>query len=133
MNYPLVAAWLLSTAAFFAHTFMGDRELKVLSPEDKGNDSLKAQAIWTMGRAGWHWVSVDLLCTSFISGLSLFSSMIPHEETILGLVGGYFLIQGLVWIMVLTFSPPFAGRWLKLGQWILLWVIAALLIWARVW
>ncbi|MEM9984137.1 MAG: hypothetical protein AAF804_03490 [Bacteroidota bacterium] len=133
MNYPLIAAWLLSTAAFFIHSFVGDGELKILFPEGKGEDALRARSIWTMGRAGWHWVSVDLLCASLIAGLSLFTEMIPQQEVVLGLAGLYFFVQGLVWIMVLAISPPFAGRWLKLGQWILLWVIAAFLVWARVW
>lgn len=65
MSIPLLIANFLTTSAFFLHTFMGDKELKILEPKDLENqNSFLEREKWTMARCGWHWVSFDLLFAS---------------------------------------------------------------------
>jgi hypothetical protein len=42
----------------------------------------------------------------------------------------YFLSYGLVWVFTIFISKAFPSNYLRLGQWILLWIIGGLLFWA---
>lgn len=85
---------------------------------------------WTMARSGWHWVSVDLLFASVIMSLINFSSLLEAEKQLLFIMTVYFLSYGLVWVFTIFISKTFPRNYLRLGQWILLWIIGGLLFWA---
>ncbi|MEL6190690.1 MAG: hypothetical protein AAFR66_01515 [Bacteroidota bacterium] len=125
MSITLIIANLLALVAFSAHTFVGDKELRLLEPNQDGEDDT-LQEKWTMGRGGWHMVSVDLLLAT--TGLSLlnFTDLLQPREVFLQLLAIYFLAYGVAWFLVILISTSFKKNYLRLGQWMLLLVIAAL-------
>ena len=125
MNIPLIIAFLLTLSAFFLHTFIGDKELKLIEPE--GDDpKFKKQETWTMTRAGWHWVSFDLLFAAVGLGVINFSDFIENERQLLLILSFYLFGYGIVWLISIFISKSFPKNYLKLGQWMLLWVISGL-------
>ena len=126
MNIPILAANILTLLAFFVHTFMGDRELKILEPTSE--NYLKREK-WTMVRSGWHWISFDLLFVSIGLAIINFTDYLESEKQLLQLVAIYFLGYGIVWLIVISISKKFPKSYLKLGQWILLWLISGLIFW----
>lgn len=127
MNIPILIANILTLLAFLAHTFMGDKELKLIEP---GNDEkyLK-QEKWTMARCGWHWISFDLLFATIGLGLINFTNFLENEKLLLQIISVYFLGYGIVWLIGIAISKKFPNNYLKLGQWILLWLISGLIYW----
>ena len=109
--------------AFVIHTFVGDKELKLIEPNDY---DLKREK-FTMARCGWHWISIDLLFATIGLGLINFTNYFDNEKTLLQLLSVYFLGYSIVWIFVIFISKPFPKNYLKLGQWILLLLISGLI------
>ncbi|MEM8891875.1 MAG: hypothetical protein AAGD28_28105 [Bacteroidota bacterium] len=126
MSIPLVIANLLCLLAFGAHTFIGDKEMRSLEPEEA--EGAKRQ-FWTQARAGWHMVSFDLLFATIALALINFNDWIKDETFLLQILMIYFIGYGVFWLMGLLISKSFLKNYLKLGQWALLWVIAALVWW----
>ena len=124
MNWFLLTANLLTVLAFIIHTFVGDREIRLIEPS--AGDLLKTEK-WTMARCGWHWISVDLLLASIGLTYANFGPQEAEMSLILQILGGYFLLYGLIWGVVIIISKHFPGRWLKLGQWALLLLIGGLI------
>ncbi|MEO0341098.1 MAG: hypothetical protein AAF242_18030, partial [Bacteroidota bacterium] len=56
-----------------------------------------------------------------------FTDFFEHEKTILQLLSIYFLGYGIVWLITITISKSFPQNYLKLGQWLLLFGISALI------
>lgn len=129
MNIPLLIANFLTFAAFLAHTFVGDKEFKPIEPLDTDEKDHKKRQSWTQARSGWHMVSVDLLLASIGLAIINFSDWFTQENSLLQILSVYFAAYGLAWLIGLTISRPFPKKYLNLGQWILLWVIAGLLFW----
>ena len=126
MNGFLIAANVLTLLAFFLHTFQGDIEIRMIQPKSDST-SVKQQEIWTMARCGWHWLSVDLLLASIGLGLINFSQFFESPITLLHILFVYFTVYAIVWAFTIFISKPFPKNYLKLGQWILLFVIAGLI------
>lgn len=126
-NIPLLTATLLTVLAFFAHTFAGDMELQLIQPARESDSWAEKQQIWTMARCGWHWISFDLLFASVGLVLVSFTRFFEHPKMVLKILAFYFAGYALVWILVLIISPSFSFNFLKLGQWILLLAISALI------
>lgn len=125
MKIPILIANILTLLAFIVHTFMGDKELKIIEPKiDK--DYLKREK-WTMARSGWHWISFDLLFTTIGLGLINFTDYLENEKLLLRILTVYFLGYGIVWLIAIAISKKFPKNYLKLGQWILLWLISGLI------
>lgn len=80
-----------------------------------------------MARCGWHWVSFDLLFASIGLGLINFADYFENERTLLQILTIYFLGYTIVWTITVAISKQFPKNFLKLGQWILLAVISALI------
>jgi len=129
MNIPILMANILTLLAFFVHTFMGDKELKIIQPDSGAEDWSNKQEKWTMARCGWHWISFDLLFASIGLGLINFTDFFRNEETLLQILTVYFLGYAIVWIKIILISKQFSKNYLKLGQWILLLVISGLIFW----
>lgn len=129
MNTPILIANILTLLAFFVHTFMGDRELKLIQPNPDEDENYVKQEKWTMVRCGWHWISFDLLFATVGLSLINFTDYFENEELLLQIVALYFLGYGVVWLIVIAISKHFPKSYLKLGQWILLWIISGLVYW----
>lgn len=127
MSITLLIANILSLLAFVLHAFVGDKELKVNEPEENANNYLEKREKWTMARGGWHWVSFDLLMATVALTLINFTDHFEHEETLLQLLAFYFFGYGIVWVFTITLSKQFPKNYLKLGQWILLFLISGLI------
>ncbi|MBC9796026.1 hypothetical protein [Sinomicrobium weinanense] len=127
MDIPVLIANILTLLAFFIHMFTGDGELKIFEPEND-EKHLKREK-WTMVRCGWHWVSFDLLFASIGLGIINFTDFLENEKLLLQILAIYFLGYGIVFLIVITISRKFPKNYLKLGQWILLWLISGLLYW----
>ena len=52
MNISILIANILTTLAFFAHTFIGDKELKIIEPGAETSNYLEKREKWTMARCG---------------------------------------------------------------------------------
>lgn len=126
MNIPILIANILTLLAFMIHSFVGDRELKLIEPEN-GNHT--KQEKWTMARSGWHWISFDLLLATIGLALISFTELLDNERQLLQILAVYFLGYGIVWLIGITISRKFPNNYLKLGQWILLWIIGGLIYW----
>lgn len=123
----ILAASILTSLAFFIHTFIGDKELKLLEPEyEADKDYLKTEK-WTMTRCGWHWLSFDLLLASIGLFIINFTDYFIHEKTLLQILSIYFSGYSIVWAFTIFISKPFPMNYLRLGQWMLLLVIAVLI------
>lgn len=129
MNIPILIANILTALAFFAHTFAGDGELKIIQPPVNSDNGLEKQEKWTMARCGWHWISFDLLMASVGLGVINFTDAIADEKTLLQILSFYFGGYALVWIFTIYISKTFTKNYLKLGQWILLASISGLIFW----
>ncbi len=129
MSIAILIANILTLLAFFIHTFVGDRELKVNEPTagNQNDENFEKREKWTMARCGWHWVSVDLLFATVALGLINFTSYFDNEKTLLQILAVYFLAYGLVWLLIIAISKQFPKNYLKLGQWILLLLISGLI------
>lgn len=129
MDTSLLIANVLTLLAFFIHTFMGDRELKIIEPDNENDEKYLKQEKWTMARSGWHWISVDLLFATIGLGIINFTDFLESEKLLLQILVIYFLAYGIVWLIVIGISRSFPKNYLKLGQWILLWSISGLIYW----
>ncbi len=127
MNIPILVANILTLSAFFIHTFMGDKELKLVKPNFETDHNYQKTEKWTMARCGWHWVSFDLLFASIGLGLINFTNYFDNEKTLLQIMTIYFLGYAAVWAFTISISKQFAKNYLKLGQWMLLIIISGLL------
>jgi len=127
MNIQILIANILTLLAFFIHTFIGDKELRIIEPE---NDKkyLKREK-WTMARSGWHWISFDLLLASIGLGLINFTDFLESEKLLLQILALCFFGYGIVWLLGIAISKKFPKNYLKLGQWALLWLISGLIYW----
>ncbi len=133
MSMLILLANILTLLAFIIHTFIGDRELKLLEPEaglDEKNEKLEK---WTMARCGWHWISFDLLFATIGLALINFTSFFNDEKILLQILSIYFLGYALVWVLTIAISKTFEKNYLKLGQWILLLVISGLIYFGISW
>lgn len=129
MNISLLIANLLCLLAFFAHAFVGDKEIRLIAPKpDPENDYIR-QEKWTMARCGWHWISFDLLFANIGLALINFTDILNAEKTLLQVLAVYFFGYAIVWFITILVSNSFPKNYLKLGQWILLFALSALIYW----
>ena len=127
MNIPILIASILTLLAFFLHTFVGDRELKLIEPADANDEKYLKREKWTMARSGWHWISFDLLFATIGLGIINFTDLLDNEKQLLQILAIYFFGYGVVWLIGIAISKRFPKNYLKLGQWILLWLISGLI------
>ncbi len=129
ISIPLIIANLLTLLAFLVHTFVGDRELKLIEPGDGEDENFLKREKWTMARGGWHWISLDLLLATVGLALINFTGFFPDEQMLLHILAIYFLGYGIVWLIGIAISKPFPMNYIKLGQWLLFWLISGLIYW----
>lgn len=91
MNAWLIVANVLTFLAFVVHTFIGDKDVRSIEPAAQNGSDLKKREQWTMVRAGWHLISIDLLCASIVLCLVNFTNYFGiHESFLVGLLAIYF-------------------------------------------
>lgn len=129
MNIPILLASILTLLAFFIHTFVGDKELKIIEPENENDEKYLKREKWTMARSGWHWISFDLLFATIGLNLINFTDFLSSEKQLLQILALYFFGYGVVWLIGIIISQKFPKNYLKLGQWVLLWSISGLIYW----
>ena len=127
MNLPILIANILTLLAFVIHTFVGDKELKIIEPTLGNEESFQKREKWTMARCGWHWISIDLLFATIGLGLINFTNKFENEKTLLQILTVYFLGYAIVWAVTIAISKHFPKSYLKLGQWMLLLLISGLI------
>ena len=127
MNILLLLANILTLLAFVIHTFMGDREVKMIQPSTNTDNWTEKQEKWTMARCGWHWISFDLLFATIGLSLINFTDYFSNEKTLLQILTVYFLGYALVWALTIAISKQFPKNYVKLGQWMLLLLISGLI------
>lgn len=126
MNIPLVLAHILLVLAFMAHAYAGDRDLQQLRPQAEASSYFEK---WLQARAGWHFVSWDLLLASIGLGLLTWTDYLEPRTLYLQLLVVYLMGAGVAWALTLLLSPKLPGGWWRLGQWGLLWLIGGLVWW----
>lgn len=126
MNILLLIANILTFCACLIHTFVGDREIKLLRPTQDPDPDIKQVEVWTMARCGWHWVSYDLLLASLGMSIINFTDLLDNETQLLYILSIYFFGYAFVWLLVIIFTRSFPGNFVKLGQWMLLLLIGGL-------
>lgn len=129
MNIPILIANILAILAFLIHTFIGDKEVRILQPPANADGWTNKQEKWTMIRCGWHWVSFDLLIVSIALLIINFTDYFDNEKLFLQIISIYLLILAVIWIIVILISKPFEKRFIKLGQWLLLLILSGLIYW----
>jgi hypothetical protein len=127
VNILILIANILAFLAFLLHTFMGDKELKIIQPSSDTDKWIEKQEKWTMARCGWHWISFDLFFASIGLRLINFTNYFDNEKALLQILSVYFLGYAIVWSFTIFISKQFPENYLKLGQWILLLIISGLI------
>ena len=127
MNIILIIANALILFTFVIHTFGGDKNLREIAPDTDSPKRL--QIFWTMSRGAFHIVSIDFLFATM--GLALINFTDYFEETglLLNLLALYFLGYGIAFLATLIISKKFDNIYLKMWQWLLMFVIAGLIYW----
>ena len=124
VNFPILLAALLTSLAFFAHSFVGVRE--ALSTRPLTTDK-NIQRHWRQSMGVFQLVTVDLLLLSGLLWVLALTDRLSFErELTLGL-SGWFLLWGLAWLLQLLFLTRDKKDYLALGQW-LLWLLNAALL-----
>ena len=118
---------ILTGLAFVLHTFLGDKELKIIEPTKEADENFQKREKWTMARCGWHWISYDLFFATIGLGVINFTNFFDNGNTLLKILSVYFLGYAIVWALTIAISKQFPKNYLKLGQWILLLVISGLI------
>lgn len=124
MNTFLIIANILVFLTFIAHTFGGDMEYRKIQP-NSGN--AKLQEYWTMGRGAFHIVSVDFLLATIGLALINFTGYFTETKLLLRLLALYFFSYGLAFLTSLIISKKFKNIFLKMWQWLLMFLIATLI------
>jgi len=126
MNTIILIANVLVFLTFILHTFGGDREYKSIEPET-GNPS--KQENWTMGRGAFHIVSADFLLASIGLTLINFTDYFSDKKLLLNILSVYFFVYGLSFLLTLVISRKFPKSFIKLWQWLLMFIISGLIYW----
>lgn len=124
MNTSLIIANALIFLTFLVHTFGGDREYKGIEPE---NTNQSNQLKWTMGRGAFHIVSADFLLATIGITLINFTEYFSEKKLLLNLLAIYFLAYGFAFLITFIISRKFPNIFIKLWQWLLMFVIAGLI------
>lgn len=124
MNALLISANVLVLFTFILHTFGGDKEYRSLDPESV---DLSKQEKWTMGRGAFHIVSADFLLATVGLTLINFTNYFSDKKLLLNILSIYFLAYGIAFLLTVVISRKFPKNYLKLGQWMLLFLISGLI------
>jgi len=132
MNYPITIAGAIVLLAFFAHTFVGNREAMSTRPRaSAGLDRADAKTIernWVQSLCAFQLITVDLLVLSILLlVLGTTDFITARKEIALGLAG-FFALWGAIWFLQLAVLRRKLKDYLALSQWVF-WFACAVLLW----
>lgn len=132
MNYPITIAGGIVLLAFFAHTFVGNREALSTRPKTSSvADSAEAKTVernWVQSLCAFQLITVDLFVLSILLLVLGTTDLISaRREIALGLAG-FFALWGGTWLMQLVVLRRPPKDYLALSQWVF-WFVCAALIW----
>ncbi|NNF35493.1 MAG: hypothetical protein HKN68_15395 [Saprospiraceae bacterium] len=119
-------ACVISFLAFTIHTFVGDKEIRMIRPK-LGIDSTLIEK-WMMARAAWHWVSFDLLLIAGILLAVCLTEPVEWTPIFLKAFACCLFALGCIWLAVIAMSEKLKKKYINLGQWLLLWIIGLLVL-----
>ena len=129
MNVLALIAGVLALFACLIHAAVGGRELNHIAA---AAPTAKAAEVRLQVINAWHWVSADLLLSGIAFVLIAVTDLIRDERTVLGVLSVYFLVAGCVWLVTTAItSRARPMMMLRLGQWILCFLLSALAYTAR--
>lgn len=124
MNTTLIIANILVFLTFIAHTFGGDGAYGKIEPDQ--TDFARLQ-FWVMGRGAFQMVSVDCLLATIGLTLINFTNYFKDPKLLLNILAIYFFAYGIAFLITLIISPKFPKSFIKLWQWLLMFVISGLI------
>lgn len=124
MNLPILAAAILLTLALFAHFCVGTRETAGLRPAENDSNKNHIQALCV-----FQLVSLDLLLLAVLCYLLALSDILPDKRSIAYAVAAYLVLWGIAWLAQLKAARADGKTFLLLGQWILFFGCAGLMLW----
>lgn len=127
MNYPITIVGILTLLALLAHGFAGYREsLSTRPPTDRGEAITRN---WVQSICAFQLVTVDLL---FLSALMIALGTIPElpaRRELAWTAAAFYASWGIAWLVQLLLLRQSGKQLLLLGQWLLWFCCAGLLVW----
>jgi hypothetical protein len=127
MNLPILTANILTFLTLIGHTFIGDRDLKTIEPENIDSKFYSKLEQWVHARAHHYMVSMDFLLATIGLILINFTDFFQDKSLILQILSIYFLAYSIGFLVSIIVSKQFPKNYLKLGHWILLIIISGLI------
>lgn len=128
MDSRLVIANIIVLIALVFHFYWGDKDIQSISP--KASEAKKVEN-WIMARGAFHVVSMDLFIIATVLSLLNFTDLLTSYHTmLLTIMSIYFMLNALVFFIVVAISAPLNKKFLKLFQWSIFIIISALIYWS---
>ncbi len=128
MDSRLVIANIIVLIALVFHFYWGDKDIQSISP--KASEAKKVEN-WIMARGAFHVVSMDLFIITTVLSLLNFTDLLTSYRTmLLTIMSIYFMVNALVFFLVIAISAPLHKKFLKLFQWSIFIIISALIYWS---
>ena len=134
MNYPLLAAGVITTLAFLAHTLIGIRETLSTNPTRLASRAERPQLRtierhWVQAVCGFQMVTVDLLALAVLLFVLATTDAIEAKRQVATGLSVLYLLWGLVWLGQLLVLRRRRQDFVALGQWAVWLVCAGLAYW----
>lgn len=128
MDSRLVIANIIVLIALVFHFYWGDKDIQSITP--KSSEAKKVEN-WIMARGAFHVVSMDLFIIATVLSLLNFTDLLTSYHTmLLTIMSIYFMLNALVFFLVVAISGPLHKKFLKLFQWSIFIIISALIYWS---
>jgi len=132
MNTPIAIAGVIVLLAFFAHTFIGNKEALSTRPKPprfgEGETVKEIERNWVQCMCAFQLVTVDLLALSALLFALATPDLLPARREITLIAAGFFALWGGVWVVQLLVLRRQLKDYLLLGQWAFWFVCAGLLM-----
>lgn len=122
MNGWFLAAGALLFAAFFVHSFRGNKLYAAARPD---RSRLRACDAWLMGRCGMQLIGVDLLLAAGAL-LSIGSGLLPRSRALESFLWLTYCGWTVGWLLSLAAERAQGRDLLRLCQWVLFLIVAIL-------
>jgi hypothetical protein len=125
MNAPILIVNGLMFLTLIGHTFLGDKDMKVIEPE--GSDVNKIEK-WVMARGAFHLVGIDVLMATIGLTLINFTNVFIEVQSLLvKILAFYYLLYAISFFIVIMISKQFPKNYWILWQWLFFILISVLL------
>jgi hypothetical protein len=133
MNYPITAAGAIVLLAFFAHTFVGNREALSTrphrEPDENRSDAASIERNWVQLLCAFQLVTINLFVLSVLLFVLGTTDLLPARREVALAAAGFFTLWGAVWLVQLFALRRRLKDYLLLGQWVFWFLCAGLLLW----